>query len=93
MSSGSVYFQASLWRHEMDRVVRDLDAYFCLHAVQFSWRAFIRRIGAFELPSPLDEHSQLPEELTTVRSLDELCQSHEECVDAIIRRCVISRHF
>ncbi|VDK41505.1 unnamed protein product [Taenia asiatica] len=87
--SGGVYFQASLWRHEMDRVVRDLDAYLCLHAVQFSWRAFIKRIGAFELPSPLDEHSRAPEELTTARSLDELCQSHEECVDAIISRCLM----
>ncbi|KAL5970759.1 Gamma-tubulin complex component 6, partial [Taenia solium] len=87
--SGGIYFQASLWRHEMDRVVRDLDTYLCLHAVQFSWRAFIKRIGAFELPSPLDEHSRAPEELTTARSLDELCQSHEECVDAIISRCLM----
>nr|CDS17029.1 gamma tubulin complex component 6 [Echinococcus granulosus] len=84
-----VHFQASLWRHEMDRVVRDLDAYLCLHAVQFSWRVFIKRIGAFELPSLLDEHSQPPEELTTVRSLDELCQCHEECVDAIIHSCLV----
>ncbi|KAL5110306.1 Gamma-tubulin complex component 6 [Taenia crassiceps] len=86
---GDVYFQASLWRHEMDRVVRDLDAYFCLYAVQFSWRAFIRQIGAFELPCPLDEHSQPPEELMTVSSLDELCQSHEECVDTIIHSCLM----
>ncbi|VDM22650.1 unnamed protein product, partial [Hydatigera taeniaeformis] len=86
----SVYFQASLWRHEMDRVVRDLDAYFCLHAVQSSWRVFIKRIGAFELLPSLDEHSQPPEELTTMRSLDELSQAHEECVDTIIHSCLMN---
>ncbi|VDM04702.1 unnamed protein product [Schistocephalus solidus] len=81
-------FQASLWRHEMEQVIRCVDAYFATQAVNGSWSTFLRRIGADEwfTPSPPSPDGVVspPQQLTSVSTLDELCSTHEEYVDGVL---------
>ncbi|VDD75282.1 unnamed protein product [Mesocestoides corti] len=85
--STGVYFKASLWRHEMDQVIRALDAYFSIYAVQVNWNIFMKRLDAFE-PYPINP-SQYLNKLTSVKNLDELCEAHEDSVNGIIKCCLV----
>ncbi|VDN11091.1 unnamed protein product [Dibothriocephalus latus] len=81
-------FQASLWRHEMEQVIRCVDAYFATQVVKGSWSAFLRRIGSDKwfTSDPLSPNivASLPQQLTSVSTLDELCSAHEEYVDGVL---------
>lgn len=77
------HFQISARRHGMEVIVRALYSYISLHTVQSQWGAFAKQIGG----SLAAEAGELMlEELTKAKSLDEVCEKHEACVDSILHR-------
>lgn len=78
-------FKVSIWRHEMDQVVRCLDAYFATQTVFASWPTFLKRIGASSVFFDKQLPDSCPETLTTVTNLDEFCSAHEHSVDEVLQ--------
>ncbi|VDO02796.1 unnamed protein product, partial [Rodentolepis nana] len=71
-------FKISAWRHGMEVVMRALDSYISLHAIQSQWGAFAKQIGG-------SLAVEANEELTKAKSLDEVCEKHETYVDLILQ--------
>ncbi|VUZ51938.1 unnamed protein product, partial [Hymenolepis diminuta] len=80
------HFQISARRHGMEVVVRALYSYISLHTVQSQWGAFAKQVGG----SLAAEAGELMlEDLTKAKSLDDVCEKHEACVDSILQSCLI----
>ncbi|KAM7538196.1 hypothetical protein Aperf_G00000074527 [Anoplocephala perfoliata] len=86
---GRHHFQLSIWRHRMETVVRAIDSYISLHAVQSQWRVFSKHVGGSLADDENGNPLNPPKEPTKARSIDEVCERHEACVDGILQSCLI----
>ncbi|KAF7256107.1 hypothetical protein EG68_06950 [Paragonimus skrjabini miyazakii] len=84
--SASVH-QVTLWLHEMDQVVRGLEAYLGNQAVKANWSKFAARLtGTFfdSFSSPAhDLHSK------QVAHLEELAEAHESYLNEVTQCCLL----
>ncbi|KAA3680410.1 gamma-tubulin complex component 6, partial [Paragonimus westermani] len=85
-ASASVH-QVTLWLHEMDQVVRGLEAYLGNQAVKANWSKFAARLtGTFVSSFPSPAQSLY---LKQVAHLEELAEAHDSYLNEVTHCCLL----